>query len=267
MSNQQKSLMIGFLLFIFVTGWVAGNPCRAQDKFPTKPITCIVGYGPGGSADLPVRALAEVASKILGQPVVVINKPGAGSAVALGELKNAQPDGYTIGLLSTGAIISPHLRKVTYHPVDDFDAILQYCVGLYGLVIRADSPYKSLKDLVAYAGANPNKVKYSTAGAGTPQHLVMLLLGDLLNLKWTHVPFGSGNEAVAALLGGHVDCVSQSAEWKPHVVSGRLRLLVTYGDKRVESFLDVPTLVELGYDIIAPAISSLVGPKGIPEIG
>jgi tripartite-type tricarboxylate transporter receptor subunit TctC len=263
MSTRKTFLMTGFLLFGFVVGCVTANLSGAQDKFPTKPITCIVGYGPGGAADLPVRALAEVASKVLGQPVVVLNKPGAGSAVALGELKNAQPDGYTIGLLSTGAIISPHLRKVTYHPVDDFDAVLQFCVGQYGLAARADSPYNSLKDLIAYAAANPNKVKYSTAGAGTPQHLVMLLLGDAAKVKWTNIPFGSGNEAVAALLGGHVDCVSQSGEWKPHVLAGRLRLLATYGDKRTESFPNVPTLVEMGYRITCPAIACLVGPKGI----
>ena len=257
--------MIGFLFLGFAILCVTANLSGAQEKFPTKPINCVVGYGPGGAADLPVRGLAEVASKVLGQPVVVLNKPGGGSAVALGELKNAQPDAYTIGLLSTGAIISPHMRKVTYHPVDDFDAILQFCVGQYGLAVRADSPFKSLKDLLAYAQANPNKVKYSTAGAGTPQHLVMLLLGDATKVKWTNIPFGSGNEAVAALLGGHVDCVSQSGEWKPHVLAGRLRLLATYGDKRTESFPNVPTLVEMGYKITAPTISCLVGPKGIPK--
>jgi len=265
MLTRKKILIAGLFLFSFTMVWAIGNPCAAQEKFPTKPITCLVGYGPGGSADLPVRALGEVASKVLGQPVVVINKPGGGSAVALGELKTAQPDGYSIGLLSTGAIISPHLRKVTYHPVNDFDAILQFCIGQYGLAVRADSPYKTLKDLIAYAQANPNKVKYSTAGAGTPQHLVMLLLGDLFNVKWTNIPFGSGTEAVSALLGGHVDCVSQSAEWKPHVLSGRLRLLATYGDKRTESFPSVSTLVEMGHGITVPTITCLVGPRGIPK--
>jgi tripartite-type tricarboxylate transporter receptor subunit TctC len=258
-------MMTGLILFSLIVTWGAANPCGGQDKFPTKPITCIVGYGPGGSADLPVRAMAEVAPKVLGQPVVVVNKPGAGSAVALGELKNAPADGYTVGLLSTGAIISPHMRKVTYHPVDDFDAILQFCIGQYGLAVRADSPYKTLKDLIAYAQANPNKVKYSTAGAGTPQHLVMLLLGDAAKVKWTNIPFGSGNEAVAALLGGHVDCVSQSAEWKPHVLAGRLRLLATYGDKRAESFPNVLTLTEMGYKITAPTITCLVAPRGVPK--
>ena len=262
---MKKLIMIGSMLFSFLILWAGNDLCRAEEKFPTKQITLFVGFSPGGGGDMTSRALAEVAAKVLGQPVVVVNKPGGGGAVALGELKNIQPDGYTIGLLTTGVIISPHLRKVAYHPVNDFDAILQTNGLIYGLAVRADSAFKSLQDLIAYAQANPNKVKYSTSGAGGPQHLVMLQLGDLLNIKWTHVPFGGGVEAVSALLGGHVDCVSQTAEWKPHVISGRLRLLATYGEKRIEAFQDVPTLVDLGYNIIAPNIQCYVCPKGIPK--
>jgi tripartite-type tricarboxylate transporter receptor subunit TctC len=264
MPARQRFLMIGLILFCFAIVCVTANLSGAQDKFPTKPITLLVGFGPGGGGDLSSRALADAASKVLGQPVVVQNKPGGGGAVALGELKNAPPDGYTVSLLTTGAIISPHLRKVTYHPVNDFDAILQTNGIIYGLVVRADSAIKSVKDLIAYTQANPNKVKYSTAGAGTPQHLAMLQLADQFNLKWTHVPFGGGVEAVSALLGGHVDFESGSAEWKPYVLPGRLLLLATYGEKRLESFPDVPTLVDLGYGIIAPNIQCYIGPKGIP---
>ena len=267
MSIQRKFLTIGILVFSFFIVCMAGNLCRAEDKFPTKSITLVIGFGPGGlRADLPLRALADAASKILGQPVVVINKPGAGSAAALSELKTTTPDGYTIALISGGGINSALLSKVSYHPVNDFDAIIQYHTITYGLVVRADSPFKSLKDFfITYAQANPNKIKYTTAGIGTPQHVVMIRLGDLLNIKWTHIPFNSGNEALAALLGGHVDCTAQSAEWKPHVISGRLRLLVTFGERRIPSFPDVPTLVDLGYNIIALNTSSIIGPKGIPK--
>lgn len=262
---MKKNLIIGSVLFGFIVLWAVDHPCRAEEKFPTKPITLLVGFNPGGVGDLPNRALGETASKTLGQPVVVLNRPGAGGAVALAELKNAEPDGYTIGDIAVGAITSPHMGNATYHPVNDFDAILQKHTTVHGIVVKSDSPFKSLKDLIAYAQANPNKVKYSTSGASTPQHLVMLQLGDLLNLKWTHVPFGSGNEAIAALLGGHVDCSAQSTEWKPHVVAGRLRLLATCGERRMESFPDVPTLIELGYNVKSLTTSSLVGPKGIPK--
>jgi tripartite-type tricarboxylate transporter receptor subunit TctC len=183
----------------------------------------------------------------------------------MGELKLKKADGYTLGVLSSGGVLSAHLRKVPYHPVNDFDPILQYSVYQYGLVVRADSPWKTLKDLIAYAQANPNKVKYSTAGAGTPQHLVTIQLGDAAKVKWTHIPFGSGNEAVTALLGGHVDFCPQTTEWKPHVDSGRLRLLAILMDKRMESYPNVPTLVELGYNIVAPSIIGIIGPKGLPK--
>ncbi len=258
-------MIIGFLLFGLVAVWGAADLCKAEEKFPTRPINLLVGFGAGGGADLMSRALAESASKTLGQPVVVLNKPGSGGAVALGELKNAKPDAYTIAFSSTAAIMNPHLYKATYHPINDFDAILRCSVFQFGLAARADAPFKSFKEFIAYAQANPNKIKYSTAGAGTPGHLVMLQLADLFNVKWTHVPFGGGVEAASAVLGGHVDCISQTPEWKPHVLSGRLRLLVMYGEKRMESFPDVPTLVELGHKITALSIACFVAPKGAPQ--
>ncbi len=265
MSFRQRFLIIEFLLFGFFVVWGAGDLFAAEEKFPTKPINLLVGFAAGGSADLTSRAIAESASKTLGQPVVVLNKGGSGGAVALGELKNAKPDGYTIAFSSTGAIMNPHLYKATYHPINDFDAILRFSVFPFGLAARADAPYKSFKEFIAYAQANPNKIKYSTAGAGTPGHLVMLQLGDLFNVKWTNVPFGGAVEATSAVLGGHVDCISQSAEWKPYVLSGRLRLLVMYGEKRMESFPDVPTLLELGYNIKALSIACFIAPKGVPQ--
>ncbi len=262
---MKKILVISFLLLIGLVLLTEATPCRGQDKFPAKPITLFIGFGPGGTGDITNRALAEAASKILGQPIVVLNKPGAGGAVALGELKNAQPDGYTIGSLSSAGIISAAMRKVNYHPVNDFDAILQTNSIVYGLVVRTDSPFQSLKDLLAYAQANPNKIKYSTTGPGSPVHLTMVRLADLLDIKWTHVPFGGGVEAVSALLGGHVDYTSSTAEWKPYVLSGRLRLLVTFGSRRIAAYPDAPTLIELGYNMTAPNTACIAGPKGIPQ--
>lgn len=242
-----------------------GTPNWAAENFPTKAITLEVGYGAGGSTDLPARTLAEAAGKILGQPVVVINKPGGGSSVMLSELKNAKPDGYTLGVLSSGGILSAHMRKVPYHPVNDFECILQYSVYQYGLVVRADSPWKTLNDFIAYAQANPGKIKYSTAGAGTPQHLVMVQLGEAAKAKWTHIPFGSGNEAITALMGGHVDCSAQTTEWKAQVDAGRLRLLAILMPNRMAAYPKVPTLMEMGYNIAAPSIIALVAPKGLPK--
>jgi tripartite-type tricarboxylate transporter receptor subunit TctC len=239
----------------------------AQEKYPTKPITFVVGYPAGGTTDLCARALVAAASKILGQPVVVLNKPGGGSAVSVASLKIEKPDGYTIGILPTGAVLSQHMRKVPFDSAKDFTPIMQYAVYLYGLVVRPDSPWKTFKEFVDYAKANPGKIRYSTAGPGTSQHLVMERLALKERIKWTHIPFEGGGPAITALLGGHVEASSQTTEWKPHVIAGRLRLLAVFGEKRMAEFPDVPTLLELGYDITAPSIICIVGPKGVsPEI-
>ncbi len=262
---MKRFLMIGFLLVSFFVVWVAAIPCFAQEKFPSKPITLVIGYGPGGAGDMPLRYLAESASKRLGQPIVIINKEGGGGTVALGELKNAKPDGYTIAFMSTAGVMSAHMRKLTYHPVKDMEPIIRHAAGDYGLVVLADSPYKTLKDLISYARANPGNVTYTTAGAGTPQHLVMIQVGDVEKVKWTHVPQGSAVAAISTLLGGHVTSCSQGTEWTPYVQSGRLRLLAIYSAKRVPEHPDVPTLKDLGYNIVAFNLYCVVGPKGIPK--
>ena len=263
---MKKCLMVTFFLSVHLSLWVAATPCRAEEKFPAKAITLVVGFNAGGGADILARALAEDASKTLGQPVVVMNKPGAGSAVSLGELKNAKPDGYSLAILSsTGVIGAATMGTVTYHPVNDFDAILQMNQNIAGFAVRADSPFKSMKDLISYAQANPRKITYATSGAGTPGNLTMVRLGNLLSIKWTNVPFGGGLEAASAVLGGHVDGMSQTGEWKPLVLAGRLRLIATYGPKRIQEFPDVPTLIEMGYNMTAPTTSCIVGPKGIPK--
>ncbi len=262
---MQRLLMIGLLVVSSFVEWTLASPCIGEEKFPTRPITFLVGFAPGGTADLPIRYLAEFASKILGQPVTVVNREGGGGAVALGELKNAKPDGYTVGFMSAGGIMSAHMRKVPYHPVEDFSPIIQYCTPVFGFVVQANSPFKTLKDLIVYAKANPNKVTYSTTGAGSPQHLVMIQLGEEAKVEWTHVPFGGGVPAVTALLGGHVTCSTQSTVFKPYVDSGRLRLLASLMEKRLGGYPNVPTLIELGYNIVAPSFYCIVGPKDIPK--
>jgi tripartite-type tricarboxylate transporter receptor subunit TctC len=237
----------------------------AAEVFPSKPVELWIGYGAGGSTDLPARTLADAASKILGKPVVAINKPGGGSSVMMSELKVANPDGYTLGIYSTGGVLSAIMRQVPYHPVNDFDPILQYSVYQYGLVVNADSPWKTFKEFMEYAKANPGKIKYATAGAGTPQHLVMMQLGETAKTKWTHIPYESGAKAITSLLGGHVDAAAQTTEWKAQVDAGKLRLLAILMDERMPQYPQVPTLKEEGYNIVAPSIIAIVGPKGLPK--
>lgn len=262
---MKKNLLIGYLLFSFFTVWGLTSLSIAEEKFPTKPITVLVGFAPGGSMDVTARSLGDFASKTLGQPVVVINKEGSSGALALAELKNANPDGYTLAGMVTGSVITAHMAKLPYHPVQDFDPIIQHSDLLYGIVVQADSPFKTLKDLIAYAKANPYKVNYGTGGVGTPQHLAMIQLGEKVNIKWTHVPFRGAVPAITALLGGHVTFCAQTAVFKTYVQSGRLRLLASLMENRLVGYPDHPTLVELGYNIVTPSLSCIIGPKGIPK--
>jgi tripartite-type tricarboxylate transporter receptor subunit TctC len=265
---MKKILMItgfvAFSLILFVVLPIC-NFCEAQEQYPSRPITLIVGYSAGGAADVPMRALAEVASGILKQPIVVVNKPGGGSAVAYAELTKARPDGYTIALLSTGAILAPLTRELPYNPVTDITAVIHCTLGIYGVVVRADSPFKTLKDLTDFARANPNKIKYASPGAGTPQHLIMVILSDLAKVKWTHIPYGGTQESIAALLGGHIDALSGASEFKPHVIAGRLRALGIASDTRLESLPNVPTFIEQGYNFLTPSYVGIGAPRDVPK--
>jgi len=240
---------------------------QAEDKYPSRPINLVVGYAPGGASDIVVRGLANSASKILGQPVVVVNKPGGSSAVSLTSLKNEKPDGYTIALLATGGVISQHFRKVAYDSARDFTPIMQHAVFHEGLVVRSDSPWKTIGEFIDYAKANPGKIRYGSSGPGSPSHLVMEQLCAVTKTKMSHVPFEGNAPAVAALLGGHIDAVADNTGWKPHVMSGRLRLLAAFQTKRIPFAPNVPTLREAGYKVIHAHIHSTVGPKGMsPEV-
>ena len=235
----------------------------AQEKYPTRAINFILGYPAGGMTDVSARPLVSAAGKILGQPIVVMNKPGGGSVVAMASLKNEKPDGYNIGSLTTGGTLSQYMRKVPYDSAKDFTPVMQYVIHLYGLVVRSDSPWKTFKEFIDYAKANPGKIRYSTAGLGTPQHLVMERLALIEKIKWTHIPFEGGGPAVAALLGGHVEACSQTTEWKKQVEAGRLRGLALYAEKRASGLPEIPTLMEMGYDFAAPGAICIVGPKGL----
>lgn len=235
-----------------------------EASYPSRPIELLVGYPAGGSADLTARVLADGASKILGQPIVIINRPGAGTVVQLTALKNAKPDGYTIGTLATAGMINQYMGEVQYDTTKDFTPIMQYAGWIAGLVVRTEAPWKDFKEFLAYAKANPGKIRYSTAGAGTQQHLTMVRLGNELGISWLHIPYKGGPPAVTAALTGEVEATAQTAEWAPFVQDGKMRLLATFGTKRTEAFPGAPALSEFGVAFDPPNMLGLVGPKGMP---
>jgi len=235
---------------------------RAQ-AFPARPIKYICPWPAGGSTDAVIRALAQSAAKTLGQNIIVENKPGAGGMLGANELVSAAPDGYTLSQLPHGVFRIPHMQKTTFDTLKDFTWIACLTGYTFGLVVPADSPIKSIADLVAYARANPEKFTYGSTGIGTSPHLAVEEFAQRAGIKLTHVPFKGNADNMQAILGGHTMAASDATGWAPHVESGKLRLLATYGSKRTKRWPNVPTLDELGYKTVSDSPFGVCGPKGM----
>jgi tripartite-type tricarboxylate transporter receptor subunit TctC len=236
-------------------------------EYPDQNITIMINMAPGGSIDALARLLADKASKILGQEVVPVNKTGGGGSVAAGLLANAKPDGYTIMMGVGSPLVSvPHMESVPYDPLNDVIPILQ--VGkLYNLiVVRADSPFSSLKDLVEFARKNPGKVSCSVPGIGTSAQIAVEYIKLKEKVDIPTIPFPGSTQAAVALLGGHVMSSSNSPGTSfPHVRAGKLKLLASTDGKRPKEYPNVPTLHESGYpNMIITELQIIAVPKGTP---
>ena len=235
---------------------------RAQ-SFPARPIKYICPWPAGGSTDIVMRSLAESASKVLGQNVIVENKPGAGGMLGAVEMLSAKPDGYTLCQIPQGAFRIPHMQKTAYDTLKDFTWIACLTGYTFGLVVPANSPFKSIKDLVDFAKANPGVVTYGSTGTGTSPHLAVEEFAQKAGIKLNHIPYKGNAENMQAILGGHVMAASDATGWGPHVESGKLRLLATYGSKRPKRWPQIPTLDELGYQTVSDSPFGVCGPKGM----
>jgi tripartite-type tricarboxylate transporter receptor subunit TctC len=239
----------------------AAVPTQAQE-FPTRPITLICPWPAGGSTDTHLRKLAEIASKYLGQPIIVENKPGAGGTIGpAGMAATAKPDGYTLSQLAIAAFRQPYMQKVDWDPLRDFTYIIGASGYTFGLVVKSDSPIKSFQDFVAYAKANPGKLSYASTGLGTSPHLVMEEIAAKAGIQLLHVPYKGSADSQLALLGGHVMAQSDSSGWGKLVEAGTFRLLATYGEQRAR--WGAPTAKELGYDVVFNSPYGIVGPRGM----
>ena len=239
-------------------------PTWAQaPAFPSRPIRYICPWPAGGSTDVVMRAMAESAAKTLGQTIIVDNKAGAGGMLGANELVHAKPDGYTVAQLPQGVFRIPHMQKVQFDTLKDFTWIACLTGYTFGFVVPADSPIKSIKDLVAYAKANPDKFTYGSTGIGTSPHLAVEEFAQRAGIKLSHIPFKGNADNMQAVLGGHVMAASDATGWGPHVDAGKLRLLATYGSKRTKRWAQVPTLDELGYQTISDSPFGVCGPKGM----
>ncbi len=231
--------------------------------FPARPVRYICPWPAGGSTDAVIRAIAESAGKTLGQQVIVENKPGAGGMLGANELVSAKPDGYTLSQLPHGVFRIPHMQKTSFDTLSDFTWIACLTGYTFGLVVPADGPVKSIADLVAYAKANPGKFNYGSTGTGTSPHLAVEEFAQRAGIKLNHIPFKGNADNMQAILGGHTMAASDATGWAPHVASGKLKLIATYGSKRTKRWPDVPTLDELGYKTVSDSPFGVCGPKGM----
>jgi tripartite-type tricarboxylate transporter receptor subunit TctC len=232
-------------------------------KYPSKPITLIVGFEPGGAADLTARKLAKLAESSLGQPIIIENRGGGAGVIGLAGVAKADPDGYTIGTFSFSAsVYAPHLRKVPFKTKEDFTYIMQFGEYNYLFIVRTDSPWKTLKDF--FEVAKKRRLTYATAGALGATHVFMTDLARTEKLNLTHVPYKGSAQQISTVLGGDVNA-SIVATAIRFVKSGDARALAVYGANRMDGLPDVPTFRELGYQKDTARWVGIAGPKGIPE--
>ncbi len=232
--------------------------------YPAKPITLIVPWPAGGSTDRHHRTLAEIAGKILGQNILVENRPGAGGTLGPGQMAlTAKPDGYTIAQFPLGMLRYPHMQKVAWDPINDFTFIIGLSGYTFGFVVRADSPYKTFNDYIDAARKSPGSINYGSTGIGTSPHLLIEELADAAKVQLNHVPFKGNADQMQALLGGHVMAASDATGWDKFVDGGQMRLLVTFGEARTARWPNVPTAKDLGYNVVSQSPYGLVGPKGM----
>jgi tripartite-type tricarboxylate transporter receptor subunit TctC len=246
------------------TAGLAPLASAQAQAFPSKPITLVVPWPAGGSTDRHLRGLAEIASRHLGQTIVVENKPGGGGTLGPGTMAlNARPDGYTIAQYPLGMLRIPHMQKTAWHPLNDFSFIIGVTGYTFGFVVKADSPYKSFNDYIAAARQQPGKINYGSTGQGTSPHLLMEELADAAKVELNHVPYKGNADLMQAVLGGHVMAGSDATGWDKMVDAGQMRVLATFGEQRTQRWPNVPTAKDLGYNVVSTSPYGLVGPKGM----
>src|SRR5690348_12255108 len=228
--------------FLFVLLLLMATPAAAQ-QWPTRPLKLIVAYPPGGSSDLMARIVAAKFADLWGQQVLVENKPGAAGAIGTDYAAKQPPDGYSFMIANLGpAAVNPLLSAVPYNVEKDFIAVSQISQGPNVLVVRADAPFQSLKDIIEHAKANPGKLSYGTSGPGSVSHLSSEMLKNITKVQATEIPYKGGVDAVKDLLGGQIHFIfSDTLPAMAHVRAGKLRALCITGAEKFELLADQPT--------------------------
>lgn len=237
----------------------------AQGKFPVRPITLYGALPGGGIQDQHLRFLGERASKVLGQPIAVEPKPGAGATLAPTLLLNARPDGYTLAANTVNSFRYPHYQQTNYHPLKDFEFVIGLSNFTFAVAVLADSPYKTIEDLIEAGKKNPNKLTSGSTGHGGTGHLILIQMEQATGAKFTQVPFKGGPDAIAALLGKHIDFITDGATFAPLADEGRVRILALATEQPTDRFKGVPTLRQKGIDAVGWSPYGILAPKGTPR--
>jgi len=265
-----RARTVSRLLALMLATLAWALPATAQDAYPSRPITMIVPFPPGGVADIIGRPAADAMSRALQTPVVVENKPGAGGGIGMGYVAKAKPDGYTVLMALSSISILPEADKITgraaMYQFKDFAPIARFTADPTVLAVRADSPWRTLDEFIADARKRPGAITYGSSGNYGTMHLPMEMLAAAANVKLLHVPFTGAGPAVVALLGGQIDAISSGPSTViQHVKAGKVRVLASWGDKRLASLPDVPTLTESGYPVVFTQWTALFVPAGTPD--
>ena len=245
--------------------WSKGKGEESDGAFPSKPITVVVEYNAGGSTDMLGRAIASIIPKYMSQPMIVVNKPGGSGMIGVDYVLKADADGYVLGTTSSGPFTTvPLTQKAPYDPLNDVQYIANFTLGPIAVCASADSPWNDLKDLVKDAKANPGKYIYGQNAPGGTTHIAMETFRSVSGIDMKMMPYNSGSEVAAALLGGHVHTGTLSpAEAAEHVKAGTLKMLGVFNAKRMDAYPDVKTAVEQGYDVQIAVPKGIFAPVGL----
>jgi tripartite-type tricarboxylate transporter receptor subunit TctC len=223
-----------------------------------------IAFPAGGPTDITMRSLADSAGKLLGQPVVVENRPGAGGTLPAQALQTAAPDGYTLAQIPLGVFRLPYTTKINWDPVKDIAYVLNVTGYAFGLVVPTDSPLKTWAQFVAYAKANPGKLSYGSTGTLTSPHLTMELIAQQLGIELLHVPYKGSADLMQSIMGGQIMAAADSTGFASQVEAGKLRVLNTWGEQRLAKFPDAPTLKELGLGLVQNSPFGIGAPRATP---
>lgn len=263
--SKRRRLLLKLGLY---AGTLAGVPAFAKqkqdDSFPSRPISLIVPFPPGGTADNTYRVLAKAAEPHLGQSVVVENRAGASATMGAVAIANAPADGYHLTVTHSAVLRMQLMQRTAYDALRDFDPIIQISALNVGLLVREESPFQVWKDFIEAARQAPGEVSYGSNGVATSQNLALTQIAEQEKITFNHIPYKGDAEAITGLLGGFIDAHAGGTGLGSLVDGDKARWLALFSDVRLARWPDVPTLYDLGYNVPASSPTGIIGPAGMP---